>query len=77
MEDYMFNNTGTLFASEGAMVVLTFLPMILYLVLTGFGVYFIIKVIKFMNAKTKSDQIRNEKMDELIKAISRNSDVFK
>lgn len=73
----MFTNTGSLFASDSAFVVLTFLPMILYVVLTGFGVYFIIKVIKFMNAKTKSDQIRNEKMDELIKAISRNSDVFK
>jgi hypothetical protein len=63
----MFTNVGSLFASGGVFVVLTFLPIILYLVLTGFGIYFVIKVIKFMNAKTKSDQERNEKIDELIK----------
>jgi hypothetical protein len=63
----MFTNVGSLFAPGGVFVVLTFLPIILYLVLTGFGIYFVIKVIKFMNAKTKSDQERNEKIDELIK----------
>ncbi|MBV7507678.1 hypothetical protein KW850_20830 [Bacillus sp. sid0103] len=65
----MFNG-GTLFASEGAFVLLTFLPIFFYLVITVFGIYFVIKVIKFMNAKTKSDQERNEKIDELIKVIN-------
>ncbi|WP_066250568.1 hypothetical protein [Neobacillus drentensis] len=62
----MFNNGGTLFASEGVFVLLTFLPIISYLIFTGFGIYFVIKVIKFMNAKTESDQERNKKIDELI-----------
>ncbi|MDO7486851.1 hypothetical protein Q5O89_15635 [Peribacillus frigoritolerans] len=65
----MFNG-GTLFASDGVFVLLTFLPIIFYLVLTVFGIYFVIKVIKFMNAKTKSDQERNEKIDELIKVVN-------
>ncbi|KRF50534.1 hypothetical protein [Peribacillus butanolivorans] len=65
----MFNG-GTLFASDGVFVLLTFLPIIFYLVLTVFGIYFVIKVIKFMNAKTKSDQERNEKIDQLIKVVN-------
>lgn len=65
----MFNNGGTLFASDGVIVLLTFLPFILSLVLSGFGIYLVIKVIKFMNAKTKSDQERNEKIDALIKVV--------
>ena len=39
------------------------------LVLTGFAIYFVSKVIKFMNEKVKLDQEKNEKLDELIKAI--------
>lgn len=66
----MFNNGSTLFASEGTFMVLTFLPIILYILLAGFGIYFIIKVIRFMNAKTKSDQQRNELINELIKTVS-------
>ncbi|WP_258759647.1 hypothetical protein [Cytobacillus firmus] len=46
----MFNG-GTVFASDGVIVLLTFLPIILYLVLSGFGIYFVIKVIKFMMQK--------------------------
>ena len=45
-------------------------PIILYLVLTGFAIYFIIKVIKFVNKKIKLDQEKNEKLDELIKVIN-------
>ncbi|MFS0777559.1 hypothetical protein ABC255_16345 [Neobacillus sp. 3P2-tot-E-2] len=71
----MFNNGGTLFASESVFVLLTFLPIILSLVLTGFGIYFFIKVIKFMNAKTKSDQERNEKIDELIKVVNQGRNI--
>ncbi|MCK1994948.1 hypothetical protein [Peribacillus muralis] len=65
----MFNG-GTWFASEAVVILLTFLPIIFYLVLTVFGIYFVIKVIKFMNAKTKSDQERNEKIEELIKVVN-------
>ncbi|WML43990.1 hypothetical protein [Neobacillus sp. PS3-40] len=62
----MFTNA----APEGGIALLMFLPIILYLALTAFCIYFIIKVIKFMNAKTKSDQERNQKMDELVKIVS-------
>lgn len=65
----MFNG-GTLFASDDVFVLLTFLPFIFYLVLTVFGIYFVIKVIKFMNVKIKSDQERNDKIDELIKIVN-------
>lgn len=65
----MFNG-GTLFASDDVFVLLTFLPFIFYLVLNVFGIYFVIKVIKFMNAKIKSDQVRNDKIDELIKVVN-------
>jgi hypothetical protein len=61
---------GTWFASNGLFALLTFLPILIYLVLTGFGIYFVIKVIKFMNEKTNLDRERNKKLDELIKVIS-------
>ncbi|MBU8906140.1 hypothetical protein [Desertibacillus haloalkaliphilus] len=56
-------------ASDGVFVLLTFLPIILYLALIVFGIYFVVRVIKFMNVKTKLDQERNEKISELIKVI--------
>lgn len=46
-----------------------FIPFIIYLFILGFTIYFIVKVIKFMNEKTKLDQQRNEKLDALIVAI--------
>jgi len=55
---------------DGVVVLLTFLPIILYIALIVFVIYFVIKVIKFMNDKTKSDQERNEKIAELIKVIN-------
>jgi len=58
---------------EGLFVLLAFIPFILYLALLGFVIYFIIKIVKFMNAKTKSDQEINEKMNELIRVISQNN----
>ncbi|MFZ7942940.1 MULTISPECIES: hypothetical protein [Bacillaceae] len=45
------------------------IPILIYLVILGFGIYFIIRTIKFMNDKTKMDQERNEKLDLLIKVI--------
>ncbi|MED3995654.1 hypothetical protein P4647_13480 [Peribacillus frigoritolerans] len=47
------------------------IPILFYLGLIVFSVYFIIKIIKFINAKTRLDQERNEKLDELIKVIGK------
>jgi uncharacterized iron-regulated membrane protein len=55
---------------DGMFALLALLPIILYLAFTGFAIYFVIKVMKFMNEKTKLDQERNEKLDELIKALN-------
>ena len=55
---------------DGMFVLLAWVPFIFYLVLTGFAIYFVIKVIKFMNKKTKLDQEKNEKFDELIKVLN-------
>ncbi|MEK3886429.1 hypothetical protein [Bacillus sp. FSL K6-3431] len=48
-----------------------FVPIILYLAIIVFGIYFVIKVIKFMNEKTKSDREKNERLNELIQVISK------
>ncbi len=60
----------TLFASSGMIVLLTFLPIILYLILTVFAIYFVIKIVKFMNEKTKLDREKNEKLTEIIKVLN-------
>ncbi|MGE7602440.1 hypothetical protein ACQKL5_07990 [Peribacillus sp. NPDC097675] len=60
-------SNGTWFASDSLYVLLTLFPIIIYLVLTGFAIYFVIRVIKFMNEKIILDRERNEKIDELIK----------
>ncbi|MDQ7864137.1 hypothetical protein RCO48_32855 [Peribacillus frigoritolerans] len=49
------------------------IPILFYLGLIVLSVYFIIKIIKFINAKTRLDQERNEKLDELIKVIGKRS----
>lgn len=59
----MLSNLGPFFAF------FTFLPIILFLFLTVVGIYFIIKVIKFLNTKTKLDQERNARIEELIEAV--------
>lgn len=59
-----------LFASSGMIVLLTFLPIIFYLILTVFAIYFVIKVVKFMNEKTKLDREKNEKLTEIIKVLN-------
>lgn len=49
---------------------ITLLPFILYLALIIFGIYFVFKVVKFMETKIKLDQEKNEKIDQLIKVIN-------
>ncbi|SIR68079.1 hypothetical protein SAMN05878482_10511 [Peribacillus simplex] len=53
---------------------LAIIPILFYLGLIVLSVYFIIKIIKFINAKTRLDQERNEKLDELIKVIGKGKD---
>jgi len=60
----------TLFASVGMFVLLTFLPIIFYFVLTVFAIFFVIKIIKFMNEKTLLDREKNEKLTEIIKVLN-------
>lgn len=45
------------------------IPILLYLFIIGFSIYFIVRTLRFMNEKTKLDQARNEKLDNLIKVI--------
>ncbi|MGE7760391.1 hypothetical protein [Peribacillus sp. NPDC097895] len=47
------------------------IPILFYLGLLVLSIYFVIKVIKFINAKTRLDQERNEKLDELIRVIGK------
>jgi large-conductance mechanosensitive channel len=54
---------------------LTIIPVLIYLFILGFTIYFIVKVLKFMTEKTKLDQQRNEKLDELIRAIQDNKSI--
>ncbi|MGG0288877.1 hypothetical protein ABEY41_28155 [Peribacillus butanolivorans] len=61
-------------SGDGLFALVAFLPIIFCLVITGFSIYFVIKVIKFMNEKTKLDRDRNEKLDELIKVNQGNKD---
>ncbi len=49
-------------------------PILLYLLILGFGIYFIVRTIRFMNEKTKLDQQRNEKLDLLIKVLQDRKD---
>ena len=62
----MFN--GTLFASDEVFIFFTFLPIIIYVILTVVSIYLVIKVIKFMNEKIKLDRERNERLSEIMKA---------
>ncbi|MFE4898896.1 hypothetical protein [Peribacillus butanolivorans] len=52
---------------DGLFALVAFLPIIFCLFITVFSIYFVVKVIKFMNEKIKLDQEKNEKLDELIK----------
>ncbi|MDV7767482.1 hypothetical protein [Peribacillus sp. CSMR9] len=57
-------------SQDGSLIGLfAIIPILFYLGLLFLSIYFVIKVIKFINAKTKVDQERNEKLDELIRVI--------
>ncbi|OIK16817.1 hypothetical protein BIV60_02025 [Bacillus sp. MUM 116] len=62
-------------APSGIFVLFSFLPIIIYLVLIVLGILFVVKVIKFMNEKTILDRERNEKLDELLKAVRKNNEI--
>jgi hypothetical protein len=49
------------------------IPILLYLVILGFSIYFVVRTLRFMNEKTKLDQQRNEKLDSLIQALKENN----
>ena len=46
---------------------------IVYLLILGFTIYFIVRTLRFMNDKTRLDQERNDKLDALIKAVQSNN----
>ncbi|MGG3560541.1 hypothetical protein ABES03_02670 [Neobacillus rhizosphaerae] len=48
-------------------------PIVLYLIILGFTIYFIVRALRFMNDKTRLDQERNDKLDALIKAVQANN----
>lgn len=56
-------------------VLLTFLPTIFYLVLIVLAIYFVIKVVKFTNEKTKLDQEKNEKLTEIINVLNQDKSI--
>jgi uncharacterized membrane protein len=49
------------------------IPILLYLVILGFSIYFVVRTLRFMNEKTKLDQQKNEKLDSLIQVIKENN----
>ncbi|MDF2902765.1 MAG: hypothetical protein K0S25_403 [Bacillus sp. (in: firmicutes)] len=57
---------------DGVYALLALVPIIFYLALTGFFIYFAVKIIKFVNEKTRLDREKNEKLDELIKVLNQN-----
>lgn len=69
----MVSSGENFFSSGGIFVLFSFLPMIIYLVLIVLGILFVVKVIKFMNEKTKLDRERNEKLNELLNAVRQNN----
>jgi len=52
-----------------------FIPFIIYLSIVIFAIYFVIKIVKFMNTKIKLDQARNHKIDELIKSLEQRNHI--
>lgn len=57
---------------DDGVILMSILSSILNLALIVFVIYFVIRVIRFINEKTKLDEVRNEKIDELIKTINQN-----
>jgi hypothetical protein len=48
-------------------------PIVLYLIILGFTIYFIVRTLRFMNDKTRLDQERNDRLYALIKAVQANN----
>ncbi|GIN22719.1 hypothetical protein J1TS3_38530 [Siminovitchia fordii] len=48
-----------------------FLPIIINIVLIGVVIYFLIKVMSYMNEKIELEKDRNEALNELIKVMSK------
>lgn len=59
------------FVGEGIFFLVVLLPFAIYFALVIFVVYFAVKMIKFMNKKTKLDKERNEKLAELMKVLGK------
>ncbi|MDQ1143749.1 large-conductance mechanosensitive channel [Bacillus sp. SORGH_AS 510] len=51
-----------------------FIPVLIYLVILGLSIFVIVRMVTFMNEKTKLDRERNDKLDALIKAVQTNKE---
>ncbi|WP_042351319.1 hypothetical protein [Bacillus massiliigorillae] len=60
----------SMLATSGVLIAL--LPLLLYIALLIFSIYFAVKVLKFMNKKAKLDEERNELLKELIQSDRQN-----
>nr|WP_263323431.1 hypothetical protein [Neobacillus sp. Marseille-Q6967] len=56
----------------GLFAFIPILTILTYLFLLAFGIYFMVRTLKFMSEKTKLDQQRNDKLEALIKAVEAN-----
>lgn len=50
------------------------IPILIYLVVLGLSIFVIVRMVTFMNEKTKLDRERNDKLDALIKAVQTNKE---
>lgn len=57
------------FAGEGLFFLVALLPFLIYLALVVFLIYFAVRMIKFMNQKTKLDQEKNRHLAELVRVL--------
>jgi cytochrome bd-type quinol oxidase subunit 1 len=60
----------TISTSDVLLSLFTFLPLVLYIILLAFGIYFVLKVIRFMNEKIKLDRKRKEMLHNIIKNMN-------
>ncbi|MDY0406455.1 hypothetical protein P5G51_014760 [Virgibacillus sp. 179-BFC.A HS] len=51
------------------------IPTVLYLIVIVFAVYFVLKIMKFMNEKIKLDREKNEKLTEIIQALNQDKEM--
>lgn len=59
------------FEEEGVFFLVALLPFLIYLALVIFAIYFAVRMIKFMNEKTKLDQEKNKHLAELVKVLDK------